>query len=134
MVRQLVRPVVVMVSRRPGGWVAEVAALGVERTARSLMTLDRRVRELLGTGAVDYQFQTGDVELDRLIMHIRAARATAQRNEERAHRLTEQVLQRPSGGTVRDLGLLLGLSHGRVHQLMQRHALRLSSVEGGDAA
>lgn len=98
------------------------------------MTLDRRVRELLGTGAVDYQFQTGDVELDRLIMHIRAARATAQRNEERAHRLTEQVLQRPSGGTVRDLGLLLGLSHGRVHQLMQRHALRLSSVEGGDAA
>src|SRR5438067_717913 len=120
MARHLARPVVVVVNRKPGGWVAEVAALGLQRSARSLVTLDRRIRELLGTDAVDYQFHTGDTELDRLVMHIRAARAAAQRYDERAHQLTEQALQLPKGGTVRDLGLLLGLSHGRIHQLMRR--------------
>jgi len=37
--RQLARPVIVMVSRGPDGWTAEVAALGVERRARSLVGL-----------------------------------------------------------------------------------------------
>jgi len=133
LVRQLAHPVVVIASRRPGGWVAEVAALDVERRARSLAELDRRIRALLGTDAVDYQFHTGDVALDRLISHIRAARETAQRSEERAQRLIEQALRLPSGGTVRDLGFLLGLSYQRVHQLLQRCAVRLSTVEGGDA-
>jgi len=119
MVRQLAPPVVVMVSRTPGGWVAEVAALGVERTARSLVALDRRVRELLGTDAVDYQFHTGDAELDRLVMHVRAAREAAQRNQERARRLTGQALRLPSGGSGRDLAWLLGLSHQRIHQLIR---------------
>ncbi len=129
MVRQLGQPVVVMVSRSRGGWVAEVAALGVERWARSLIGLDRRIRVLLGTNDVDYQFHTGDADLDRLILRIRAARAAAQLHEQRAQRLTEQALELPSGGTVRDLGLLLGLSYQRIHQLMQRQALRLSTVE-----
>ena len=119
MVRQLARPVVVMVSRTPGGWVAEVAALGVQRTARSLVALDRRVRELLGTDAVDYQFHTGDAELDRLVMHVRTAREAAQRNQERARRLTGQALRLPSGGSGRDLAWLLGLSHQRIHQLIR---------------
>ncbi len=119
MVRQLARPVVVMVSRTPGGWVAEVAALGVQRTARSLVALDRGVRELLGTDAVDYQFHTGDAELDRLVMHVRAAREAAQRNQERARRLTGQALRLPSGGSGRDLAWLLGLSHQRIHQLIR---------------
>ena len=119
MVRQLAPPVVVMVSRTPGGWVAEVAALGVQRTARSLVALDRRVRELLGTDAVDYQFHTGDAELDRLVMHVRAAREAAQRNQERARRLTGQALRLPSGGSGRDLAWLLGLSHQRIHQLIR---------------
>jgi len=119
MVRQLAPPVVVMVSRAPRGWVAEVAALGVERTARSLVALDRRVRELLGTDAVDYQFHTGDAELDRLVMHVRAAREAAQRNQERARRLTGQALRLPSGGSGRDLAWLLGLSHQRIHQLIR---------------
>jgi len=119
MVRQLARPVVVMVSRTPGGWVAEVAALGVQRTARSLVALDRGVRELLGTDAVDYQFHTGDAELDRLVMHVRTAREAAQRNQERARRLTGQALRLPSGGSGRDLAWLLGLSHQRIHQLIR---------------
>jgi hypothetical protein len=127
LVRQLGRPVVVMVSRVAGGWVAEVAALGVVRRARRLAALDRRMRELLGTDEVDYQFHTGDAELDRLVVQIRAARAAASVAEERANQLIRRVLRLPSGGTVRDLGLLLGLSHQRVHQLMQRG---LSTVEG----
>jgi hypothetical protein len=116
-----------MVSRVAGGWVAEVAALGVVRRSRRLAALDRRMRELLGTDEVDYQFHTGDAELDRLVVQIRAARAAAWAAEERAHQLVGRALQLPSGGTVRDLGLLLGLSHQRVHQLMQRG---LSTVEG----
>jgi hypothetical protein len=109
--------------------VAEVAALGVVRKARTLVGLDRRIRALLGTDGVDYEFYTGDCDLDRLVSRIRAARTMARRFEERAQRLTEQALELPSGGTVRDLGVLLGLSHQRVHQLLRRHALRLSTVE-----
>ena len=130
MARQLARPVVVMVSREVGGWIAEVAALGVLRRARRLVALDVQVRELLGTGDVDYQFHTGDAELDRLILRIRAARAASQLHERRAQRLTGRALALPSGGTVRDLGLLLGLSHQRVHQLLRLRAAGLSSVEG----
>jgi len=48
-----------------------------------------------------------------LVIQIRAARLAAQRLEERARRLTERVLLLPSGGSVRDLALLVGLSHTR---------------------
>jgi hypothetical protein len=96
------------------------------------VAVDRQVRELLGTDAIDYQFHTGDVELDRLVMCIRAARATAQQHEERARRLTEQALQLPSGGTVRDLALLLGLSHQRIHQLMQRRLPPATTYDADD--
>src|SRR2546429_6893808 len=102
MARQLARPVVVMVSREVGGWIAEVAAVGVLRRARRLVALDVQVRELLGTGDVDYQFHTGDAELDRLVLRIRAARAASQLHERRAQRLTGRALALPSGGTVRD--------------------------------
>ena len=130
LVRQLARPVVVLVSREPGGWVAEVAALGVVRRRRRLVTLDQQVRDLLGTNDVDYQFHTGDGELDRLVMHIRSARLAAQRLEDRARRLTGQALALPGGGSIRDLALLLGLSHQRVHQLLRRHRGRLSTMDG----
>jgi hypothetical protein len=130
LVRQLARPVVVMVGRRLSGWVAEVAALGVQREACSLVGLGRRIRALLGTAAIDYQFHTADAELDRLIRRIRAAREAVRCSDERAQRLTEQALRTPSGGTVRDLGFLLGVSYQRAHQLLQRQAAqRLSTVE-----
>jgi hypothetical protein len=83
---------------------------------------------------VDYQFHTGDVALDRLVSGIRVVRETMRRSEERAQRLIEQALRLPSGGTVRDLGFLLGLSYQRVHQLLRRGAVRPSTVEGGDTA
>jgi hypothetical protein len=130
-VRQLGAPAVVMVSRTGKGWQAEVVALGVMREARSLHGLHHRVRELLGTDVVDYEFHTGDAELDRLVRLIRLARAAIQLHEERARKLTGQVLTLPGGGSARDLGVLLGLSHQRVHQLLRR---QVSTLDGGDAA
>jgi hypothetical protein len=75
---------------------------------------------LVGDVPVHYQFHTGDAELDRLVIQIRAARLAAQRLEARAKRLTGKVLMLPSGGSVRDVALLVGLSYQRVHQLMQQ--------------
>src|SRR2546430_12356819 len=108
MVRRLGRPVVVTVTRERGGWVAEVAALGLVRKGRSLRTLDRRVREFLGTGDVDYHFYTGDAELDRLVMQVHAAKAAADRDEDRARRLILTALLLPSGGAGRGLAGLPG--------------------------
>jgi hypothetical protein len=85
---------------------------------------------LLGDDFVDYQFHTGDAELDRLVTQIRAARLAARRYEERARRLTELVLMLPSGGSVRNLAVLVGLSYQRVHQLMRK---RLSTPESAAA-
>ena len=119
-VRRLGLPVLVLVCRDGRWWQAEVAALGLVRRARSLGALDRTVRDLLGTNAVDYHFRTGDAELDRLVMQIQIARSTARRFEARARHLTGRALLLPSGGSERDLAVLLGLSYQRVHQLLQR--------------
>jgi hypothetical protein len=53
---------------------------------------------------------------------IRAERATARLHERRAQQLIDRVLTLPSGGSGRDLGVLIGLSHQRVHQLLLRSA------------
>jgi len=120
-VGRLGSPIVVMVSRDGHGWEAEIAALGLVRRARRLSALDRQVQELLGPAAADYQFRTGDDELDRLVRHVRSARSTARTFEARARHLTERVLSLPSGGSVRDLAVLLGLSYQRVQQLLALH-------------
>jgi hypothetical protein len=110
----------VLVTREGRGWRAEIADRSIQRRARTLYTLDRRVRGLLVPGWVDYDFHTGDAELDRLVAGVRAARRTAQVAEERARGLTERVIARAPGLSVRDLGVLLELSHQRVHQLLQQ--------------
>src|SRR2546427_232051 len=109
-----------MVVREERGWCAELIEPRVMRRARSLYALDRRVREVLGPGWVDYQFRTGDAGLDRLVAGVRAARRAAQVAEERARELTEQVLELAGGLSNRDMGVLLDLSHQRVHQLVRR--------------
>lgn len=109
----------VEVTRDARGWQAEIATLGVALRARGLGTLDRQVRELLGTESVDYVFHTGDPELDRLVRQVRAARSAARTLEARARRLMTVVLTLPASGSCRQIGVLLDLSHQRVYQLMQ---------------
>jgi hypothetical protein len=113
------RPVIVT-SRNSRGWRAELIEHDVVCQGHSLAALDRRVRELLGPQPLDYQFRTGDAELDRLVAAARAARWAARRFEDQARRLTERVLVLPIGASGRDLGVLLDLSHQRVQQLMRR--------------
>jgi hypothetical protein len=110
----------VLVSREGRGWRAEIAELSVQRRARTLHTLDRRVRDLVGSGWVDYDFHTGNAELDRLVAGVRAARRATRIAEDRTRCLTEKVIMLGPGLSVRDLGVLLDLSHQRVHQLLQR--------------
>jgi hypothetical protein len=93
----------VVVRRDLYTWQATVADLGTVR-ARSLCTVDRRVRDLVGDAPMDYQFHTGDTELDRLVQQVRTARAQARWLDARARRLTNQALRLPVGGSGRDLG------------------------------
>jgi hypothetical protein len=122
----------VMVSRAAGGWQAELETHGVV-SARSLVALDKRVRGLVGAKAVVYQFHTGNDELDRLVKRVRAARAAVRRYEERTRRLTDQVVMLPSGVSQRDLGVLLGLSHRRVYQLVERQRRLAARQKTGES-
>jgi hypothetical protein len=111
--------VLVVVRRNGQGWQATTATLGLVRT-HSLTALDRRVRASVGAYPVDYEFHTGDTELDRLVSRERAARVAARQFEDHARRLARQILRRPTHYSGRDLGILLDLSYQRVHQLLQQ--------------
>jgi hypothetical protein len=106
LVRQLCSPAVVMVSREGGGWVAEIAALGVVRRAPALATVDAQVRDLLGTDVVDYHFCTGDFAVDRLVNGICPGGL---------------ALELPNGGTFFDLAVLLGMPDDQMRQALGRH-------------
>ncbi len=112
------------------GWQAEIAELGVHRRGRTLYALDRRVRELFPSGWVEYDFHTGDDTLDRLIAGVRAARRAALVAEDRANGLTRRLIQVAPGLSIRDLGVLLELSHQRVHQLLRRGGQPAEGVNG----
>jgi hypothetical protein len=110
----------VLVLREDRGWRAEIPELRQLHRARTLYALDQRVRELLGPGWVDYRFRTGDPQLDELVAGVRAGRRAAAVAEEQARELTDRALDRASGLSSRDLGVLLELSHQRIHQLLKR--------------
>src|SRR4051812_42083425 len=110
----------VLVLREEGGWRAEVPDLRQLHRARTLSGLDRRIRGLLGPGWGEFRVRPGDPLLDELVAGVRAGRRTAQLAEDRARELTERVLDRTSGLSSRDLGVLLDLSHQRIHQLLKR--------------
>jgi hypothetical protein len=110
---------VVTVRRTTSGWEAVVPGHSLV-SARSLYTLDRRIRALTGDEPLTCQFRTGNPELDRLIQHVRSARANVRRYEEKARRFTDHVLSLSVGMPQRDVGVLVGLSHQRVYQLRVR--------------
>ncbi|HYS37752.1 MAG TPA: hypothetical protein VEO01_19215 [Pseudonocardiaceae bacterium] len=120
----------IAVSRRADGWQAEVPMHGVVN-ARSLQALDGRVRVLLAGERPAYRFRTDNSELDRLVRHVQSARAAVRRYEEKTRRFTDHVLLLPSGLSQRDLGVLLGLSHQRVYQLVARQRVLTRSTQAG---
>ena len=113
------RPMVIA-TRTGHGWRAEIVDLGVIRRARGLSTVDRQVRAILGPIIPNYQFHTGNRELDLLVAKTRSARLAARTFEDQVRLLTNRVLALPHDQSIRDLGVLLGLSHQRIHQQMHR--------------
>ena len=113
----------VVVSAQGHEWIAEISALQASFGTASLPRVDRWARDLLGLGVtrwINYEFRTGDAARDRLVAETRAARLAAQLAEEQARQATRQLLSHVvhrADLSIRDLAVMLGLSHQRIHQL-----------------
>jgi len=121
----------VVVTRENGHWLADVPELqGAHTYARNLPTLDQAVREVIVLAAdlpdeampelvIDYDYHTGDPELDTAAVEVRRLRRQADELAAAATAQTEQAAIRlvASGLSVRDAAALLGISPQRVSQL-----------------
>jgi hypothetical protein len=117
----MTQPAQIIVTRTDGRWQAEVPDLDLAHEVRTLFQLDRWVRCRFGPGWINYRFRTGDPHLDQLVMAARETRRAARRTDERARRLTLQVLAATAQARLsgRDLAVLLGMSHQRIQQLQR---------------
>jgi hypothetical protein len=121
----------VTVTREDSHWLADVSELqGAHTYARSLPTLDQAVREVIVLAAdlpdeampelvIDYDYHTGDPQLDATAVEVRRLRRQADELAAAATAQTEQAAIRlvASGLSVRDAAALLGFSPQRVSQL-----------------
>jgi DNA-binding CsgD family transcriptional regulator len=121
----------VVVTREDGHWLADVPELqGAHTYARNLPTLDQGVREVIVLAAdlpdeampelvIDYDYHTGDPELDTTAMEVRHLRRQAEELAATATAQTERAAVRlvAKGLSVRDAAALLGISPQRVSQL-----------------
>ena len=121
----------VVVTREDDQWLADVPELqGAHTYARSLPSLDQAVREVivLADGLPDeampdlrleYDYHTGDPELDATALEVRRLRRQADELAAAAAARTSQVAARlvARGLSVRDVAALLGISPQRVSQL-----------------
>lgn len=121
----------VVVTREDSQWLADVPELqGAHTYARSLPTLDHAVREVIVLAAdlpdeampdlvIDYDYHTGDPELDDTAVAVRRLRRQADELAASAAARTEQVAAKlvARGLSVRDVAALLGISPQRVSQL-----------------
>jgi hypothetical protein len=124
----------VIVTREDNHWLADVPELqGAHTDARSLPTLDQAVREVIVLTAdlpdhvmpellIDYDYHTGDPELDTTAVEVRRLRRQADELAAAATARTEQATIRlvASGLSVRDAAAMLGISPQRVSQLTAR--------------
>ena len=121
----------VVVTREDGRWLADVPELqGAHTYARSLPSLDQAVREVVVLAAdlpdeampelvLDYDYHTGDPELDATALEVRRLRRQADELATAAAARTGQVAAQlvARGLSVRDVAALLGISPQRVSQL-----------------
>jgi hypothetical protein len=124
----------VNVTREQGQWLADVPELqGAHTYARSLPTLDQAVREVIVLAAdlpdeampelvIDYDYHTGDPELDVAAVEVRRLRRQADELAATAATRTGQAAAKliAKGLSVRDAAALLGISPQRVSQLTAR--------------
>lgn len=124
----------VTVSREDGRWLADLPELqGAHTYARSLPTLDQAVREVIVLAAdlpdeampelvIDYDYHTGDPELDVAAAEVRRLRQQADELSASVTARTGQAAARliARGLSVRDAAALLGISPQRVSQLTAR--------------
>ena len=121
----------VVVTREDGQWLADVPSLeGAHTYARSLPSLDQAVREVVVLAAdlpdeampalrLDYEYHTGDANLDTTAREVRQLRREAEElaaaAATRTSRAAAELVAR--GLSVRDVAALLGISPQRVSQL-----------------
>jgi len=124
----------VVVTREDGHWLADVPELaGAHTYARSLPALDQAVREVIVLAAdlpdeampglsLDFDYRTGDSELDATALEVRRLRRQSDELAATAAARTGQVAAQlvARGLSVRDVGALLGISPQRVSQLTAR--------------
>ncbi len=122
----------VVVTREGDAWLAEVPSLPPAHTdARNLTTLDRYVREVIVLAAdlpdnvmdelqLDWEFHTGDTEMDEELAALRRHRTDADRLRSAVELETSEAARRLQrrGFSVRDTGTLLGVSPARAQQLL----------------
>lgn len=126
----------VVVTREDGVWLADMPELeGAHTYVSTLLALDRAAREVVVLAAdrpdddmpllrLDFQFRTGDVEIDTAATEVRSLR-------NQADELATAALSRTSaaaaalvgrGLSVRDVAAILGISPQRVSQLTTSRA------------
>jgi len=134
----------VVVTREDGHWLADVPELeGAHTYARSLPALDQAVREVIVLAAdlpdeampdlaLDYDYHTGDPELDTTALEVRRLRRQAGELAATATARTSQAAAQLAarGLSVRDIAALLGISPQRVSQLTAHRQGRLSGSDG----
>jgi hypothetical protein len=121
----------VVVTREDGSWLAEIPDLqGAHTFARTLPALDRAVREVIvladdlpdeaiDTLELEYDYRTGNPDLDATTAKVRKLRAEADAlAETAAARTAEAAVALVAGGLgVRDVAALLRISPQRVSQI-----------------
>lgn len=126
----------IKVVRDGENWLGEVPGLtGAHTFARNLETLDRSMREVIVLAEdlpddaddsleLEWQFCTGDAQLDRELETLRHERQQLSAERRRAQAATAGLVGQLSraGFSVRDVAVLTGVSRARAQQLKDEAA------------